>query len=70
MEGSAHSTMLRRLNGNGIKADTFIIDGDAPAEKAAKVKRANLQQGQIHGKTVADGLAGVVMQKLLAIQKS
>ena len=38
MEGSAHSTMLRRLHANGIEADTFIIDGDAPAEKAAKVK--------------------------------
>ena len=27
------------------------------------------KQGRIHGKTVADGLAGAVMQKPLAIQK-
>ena len=28
-----------------------------------------VKQGQIHGKTVADGWAGAVMQKPLAIQK-
>ena len=28
------------------------------------------KQGRIHGKTVADGWAGAVMQKPLAIQKS
>ena len=28
-----------------------------------------VQQGRIHGNPVADGLAGAVMRKLLAIQK-
>ena len=31
--------------------------------------RKNKKQGRIHGRTVADGWAGAVMQKPLAIQK-
>ena len=32
-------------------------------------ERMNEKEGQIHGKTVADGCVGAVMQKLLEIQK-
>ena len=40
-----------------------------PVPRGLKASWERRKQGQIHGRTVADGWAGAIMQKPLAIQK-